>query len=629
MTKALCALPPMSNKLGPSLKVGSNEAVSPESMFSDAVWKMKRLVKTPGVAGSQELRLNAIAGFPGGFALAIAEYVYARMHVPLVDLDYDAEWLTVQNEVNSINTFINFFSKLGRRDLSEVRKNDWTRWLKDVRSEKHKKRTPERIAKLIRTAYRLWHYGERLSAPLTSIPFGLPITKVLPDSPIRRQENKTPCIPVHIFSAVMGNAFAYAQDWAPQIIEAWLEVMARWKVISKFKKSDSHKDKLLAISVQNILSSRPSYWRLMQWTTLEELLAEVYHLRNAAMLVILALSGVRGSELLSIFANCCVADQLPSGEKIWYLNTVLHKHRAGGKADTWVIVEEVVDAVKILEELTQFVRAASKKDGLLLTNGHAPFSVNSDTASFEWAPYTSASTIYQIRAFVEHCSIYLGRDIPQHESRPGHFVDWKFNVRQFRRTLARHIVRRPFGMIAGMLQYKHISVRTFEGYAGTEPEWNKLIDEEQALFDVDILGELALDIAAGEIAGGLGKQLHEEMKVDFEGQAFDASASQIAKWLESSSRTIHVGKLNLCMFRAELAICTNRNPDAHEPVLNSCEPGNCSNSCVRKEHMPIWQGQLEQTIEFSALTKRNKLQREILNREAERIRDIMRMAKDR
>lgn len=629
MTRHAYARAPSSDRLDPSSKVGPEEAVSPDSVFSHGVWRMKKLVTTPGVAGSQELHLHSIPGFPGGFALAIAEYAHARMHVPIIDEDHEVEWLTVQNEINSIKTFVKFFDSLGKKDFSQIRKGDWLRFLESIRLGKDKKRSPERISTLVAAAYKLWRYGERLTFPLPEIPFGMSIEKLLPKDAPNGGGNKTQCIPDHIFSPLMTNAFFYTQEWAPHIIEAWLSVMASWEQISKRNVSASTKDKALAVAVRKILRDRPSYWRLMQWTTLEELLAEVFSLRNGAMLVVLAFSGVRVSELLSIVANCCVEDKLPTGEKVWYLNTVLHKHRAGGKRDTWVIVEEVVEAVKILEQLTQFTRAATKKDGLFLTNGHTAFSVNSDLASFEWKPYTSASIIYHIKAFVSHCSTFLGREIPLHETSTGKLIEWRFNVRQFRQTLARHIARRPFGVIAGMLQYKHISVATFEGYAANDPGWNKLVSEEQELFDVDILGEIALDIAAGEIAGGLGKELATECKIEFEGQAVDASASQIAKWLERGSQNIHVGKLNLCLFRPEQALCTEKRPDAERPVLNACAPGNCSNSCVRKEHLPIWQGQLEQTLEFAAMTKRNKLQRELLDREANRIRDTMTMAKDR
>jgi hypothetical protein len=44
---------------------------------------------------------------------------------------------------------------------------------------------------------------------------------------------------------------------------------------------------------------------------------------------------------------------------------------------------------------------------------------------------------------------------------------WRITTRQFRRTIAWHIANRPFGTIAGMIQYKHASVAAFEGYAGT------------------------------------------------------------------------------------------------------------------------------------------------------------------
>jgi hypothetical protein len=44
---------------------------------------------------------------------------------------------------------------------------------------------------------------------------------------------------------------------------------------------------------------------------------------------------------------------------------------------------------------------------------------------------------------------------------------WHLTTRQFRRSIARHIANRPFGTIAGMIQYKYASVAAFEGYAGS------------------------------------------------------------------------------------------------------------------------------------------------------------------
>ncbi|MER5933953.1 hypothetical protein [Streptomyces sp. NPDC002054] len=42
---------------------------------------------------------------------------------------------------------------------------------------------------------------------------------------------------------------------------------------------------------------------------------------------------------------------------------------------------------------------------------------------------------------------------------------WNLTTRQFRRTLAWYIARRPGGVIAGAIQYRHLGIQMFEGYA--------------------------------------------------------------------------------------------------------------------------------------------------------------------
>src|SRR3546814_10403854 len=57
---------------------------------------------------------------------------------------------------------------------------------------------------------------------------------------------------------------------------------------------------------------------------------------------------------------------------------------------------------------------------------------------------------------------------------------------QFRRTIAWHIANRPFGTIAGMIQYKHASVAAFEGYAGSSRSgFRGEIEAQRALGQID------------------------------------------------------------------------------------------------------------------------------------------------
>jgi hypothetical protein len=45
---------------------------------------------------------------------------------------------------------------------------------------------------------------------------------------------------------------------------------------------------------------------------------------------------------------------------------------------------------------------------------------------------------------------------------------WHLTTPQFRRTLAWFIARRPGGVIAGAIQYRHQRVQMFEGYANSQ-----------------------------------------------------------------------------------------------------------------------------------------------------------------
>lgn len=603
-------------------KVAPDASVSPDSVFSDRTWRMKKTVTTPGVSGSQEFHVDDLPGYPGGFALGIAEYAYARLKNPVVSEHWEANWLTVQNEIGRARTLVEFFDSLGRYNFSEVTKADWTRLLEFLRTNPQRVRTERRIVELIETAYTIWRYSERLSQPMVKMPFGMPIEKIFDVTSLAGfKENRTACIPENIYAALLALSLDYVIRWAPSIVAPWLEVLTLWKAIESRPLSFSHQEKLLSAGAKRILSKYPAAWRSAPWVSLGDLQEELYQLRTAATIVILALSGVRPSELLSIENGCCILDVLEDGEKVWFLNTSVHKHRPGGGPDTWVVIEEVKIALEVLEKITERLRLELGDNRLFLSSGF-PFAVTGKRDPSSAGVLTTAALIYQIGAFVRHGEQILNRRIPINTSVAGKSAVWRFNLRQFRRTLARHIVRQPFGVIAGMLQYKHVSVATFEGYAGVEPEWNRMVSAEQGLYDIDVLGELAMEISSGTVAGKLGSELMKEAQVEFRGQALDASASQIAKWLQGRVRNVYAGKFNLCLFNPALAECLE-DRTAGRPIINACEPSECSNSCVRQEHRPLWSAQLAQTVELQRFAKKNSFQLRILKTEEQRLRQVI------
>src|SRR3546814_2298608 len=72
--------------------------------------------------------------------------------------------------------------------------------------------------------------------------------------------------------------------------------------------------------------------------------------------------------------------------------------------------------------------------------------------------HLSSEVVRQLNAFRDHLNTVFGSPDgpvipPGPDGKP-----WRITTRQFRRTIAWHIANRPFGTIAGMIQYKHASV---------------------------------------------------------------------------------------------------------------------------------------------------------------------------
>jgi hypothetical protein len=79
----------------------------------------------------------------------------------------------------------------------------------------------------------------------------------------------------------------------------------------------------------------------------------------------------------------------------------------------------------------------------------------------------STEIVTHLNEFRDHLNTRFGTEaVPIIPAGPS-CAPWRITTRQFRRTIAWHITNRPFGTIAGVIQYKHASVAAFEGYAGS------------------------------------------------------------------------------------------------------------------------------------------------------------------
>ena len=148
----------------------------------------------------------------------------------------------------------------------------------------------------------------------------------------------------------------------------------------------------------------------------------------------------------------------------------------------WIVGESAARAIGVLERIHR-ERARGRTDWLFapIKSGAAASGRGENDAM------TLAGTNLQINRFVSWVANYCAAQgrvdgIPDVDGKP-----WRLSTRQFRRTLAWYIARRPGGSIAGAIAYRHHSVQMFEGYAGTSASgFRAEVEAEEALARGDI-----------------------------------------------------------------------------------------------------------------------------------------------
>ncbi len=571
-------------------------------------------------------------GFPSGFALAGAELAYSMLKDP-VDSQKHLEWLSVVQELYSLNDFADFAASLGCFSFSEVTNELLEQYINVLMygNEDREPKSDDRRRTLINLLYKVWEFSPRLSEPLRDRPFGVEKEEIV--SGISKagnsNVNRTPPIPDEIMGPLMDASLAYVLEHSGCILGAWHEIQAAWDAdIADADITWSGQEKRLTKKMTKILVKYPSVWRKSEWTGRRDLYVELHRLRVACILVILAYSGVRASELFSIEEDCCVVDEAADGRKLVYLNTVLRKHRRRGSKDTWVIIDDVVTAIDILQQLTKHARKALGTKRLLLggTDSHffAVQLTGDDARATELTSNTVLESIEQFRLHINEKTKFA--PIPNWTDEAGNEKPWLFNTRQFRRTLARFIARQKYGIIAGMRQYKHAQVAIFEGYGSVDTDFLNMVRDEGGLGYFDFMDEFAISLSSGAVAGKAASEIKRSFEAEFKGRAEDYPPSTIAKWLASSDKTLYIAALNLCYFDPKAARCLRNSQVKDGPILNRCEPDNCDNACVTKKHVPLWTAQLAQVKDAIRHPKTSVITKQLLSKEADRIERIVKEA---
>jgi hypothetical protein len=350
----------------------------------------------------------------------------------------------------------------------------------------------------------------------------------------------------------------------------------------------------------------------------QTIISEELSLQTACYILCAYLTGMRDCEVQAMNAGCLSIIRSEDGlvERYRIKSTAFKGRLSTGAVEEWVAIEPVAKAIAVLEKLTAGVRAERGGDSLWRVLHKRP----------NGKEHISAEIVRSLNHFRDHLNDEFGSLSAPIVPSGSDGIPWRLTTRQFRRTVAWHIANRPFGVVAGKIQYKHASIAAFEGYAGESPSgFRREIERERSLGQLDDILEYFEHHRVGDHLSGPAASRIECQLQDIAGRleplpGIIADAARIRTMLAHLARTLFVGVLNDCFFDPATALCliSSKNQDSTKPALSLCQPDRCPNACVTARHRPLWEASIQQAEEILRSRGLSVLQREALRTEVTR-----------
>lgn len=578
--------------------------VSKESVFSDNLWDFTNEIQLPTVSKSDkcfnfdrylgEVGIDKLCAYK--FIVSIKDFCYARLHLPLPSYEAVSP-LTVKNNIVVLKSLVFWCLSKNIYSFDEITSQDmelFKSFLSVQKNDAGMLYSDERIQAILVAVNQLYLYRDRVSWPLNVTPITSRKTKAKGRTVYK--ECRTPIIPDSIYKPTIRVAYNYIMFYSQDIlcmldkrdeIIMYLENIERSKGLTQFQitpyKYNSRFTPCLQKGSISINPETGEPWR-ETWGSINDFDKELTMLRNAAWYMIISLSGMRLSEFLSIEVNSVTEVDNTNEIKRFYLYSYLHKGQKRPIKEKWVVNEVVYHAIAVLERLTNDMRVFGQtKNLILVTPQEIKLCRNDKQVVQKYMKSVRQPSDNLVTLALNNFCIECSKHIRNFELSN----DFHFSSRSLRRTLARHIAREPFGIIAGKLQYKHAEVAMFEGYAGYDESFLNELNEERASAAIDFFQDVIDDINNGEVYSARTVAIANE----FRGVATEYKT--LDYYLKSRRMMVYPGLFSYCFFDPDAAMCLKDSKTKKEyPILNSCRPDKCANSCITSKHIPLWRDQI-------------------------------------
>jgi hypothetical protein len=314
-------------------------------------------------------------------------------------------------------------------------------------------------------------------------------------------------------------------------------------------------------------------------------------LQAACYIVIAFLSGMRDSEIKHLRRGCLTTQYDADGIAYrWKLHGLAFKGEQDptGAPATWVVGRPVARAVEVLQQMQHDTEL------LFARLPHGPG--NGPATKARNTVLVSSTTNKQLNEFIDWINAYCAerqRDdaVPTVNDRP-----WRLKSSQFRRTLAWFIARRPGGSIAGAIQYRHLSIQMFEGYAGTSDSgFRAEVESEQALSRGEQLLAMIDAHEHENLAGPAAPEAERRLTTFADQPGFPGTVvtdhRRFLRIIKKHDPAVYPGAYVTCVFDPAKALCQRNGPN--HPDLATCRPLDCRNVALTPENLAAWKAETE------------------------------------
>lgn len=342
-------------------------------------------------------------------------------------------------------------------------------------------------------------------------------------------------------------------------------------------------------SASTVTNRKKAFLLNKGYETYAELELDIILFEGAAIILILALTGMRQSELSGLSMDCFQdkkTEFLSTNYGSSFLRGVTYKYSylPEGQHHIWLAPQEIN---AVIERVNQLNRHRREKNQRLMSYGYGQFEslITSEAIKASNSLFLSSGINSTHRYSLRLDTITIGRRITRFVEYSGVKTTAKITPHRFRRTFARFVALSPLGSVEALReQFGHLSADITEYYMqGGDDELLNWIAEDQSEFQKSVM-DMQVESSRPK-HGGLGELMANEQ--------YAARDFKTAKNLKTLQKQIGTGMEVQLNAHSVSVRPVDKGACSNNCRLNRIQCISCENCVITTAQLPFWEDQLQ------------------------------------